>query len=84
MQEGQNIELQCKATETIIIIKKCKDGPCKIYNLWEKKGISLNGAGASSRSPIMSNQASQCEDKAALTTHALRIPSHLSNQRETW
>lgn len=36
----------------------------------EKKGIAMNGAGASSRSPIISNQASQREDKAALTMNA--------------
>lgn len=52
-------------------LKKCKDGPCQIYNQWgEKKGIAMNGAGASSRSPIISNQASQREDKAALTMNA--------------
>lgn len=50
----------------------------------KKKGIAMNGAGASSRSPIMSNQASQREDKAALTTNA-HSEFHLTstNQRET-
>lgn len=44
-----------------------------------KKGIGMYEAGAWSRSPIMSNQASRCEDKAALTTYA-HSEFHLTSQ----
>lgn len=70
VQDEQHLELQCKASEIITAIKNAKIVHVRFIASGEKR-IAMNETGASSRFPIMSNQASRCEDKAALTTYAL-------------